>query len=393
MLEILNNKDLGFYQNSVFSSLKNITNPEDIQKVEEIVMTYFRNKGKINPVEFLDYFFFLSQLAYRKVEGAKEKLMEMTNMNYWKKQGISFKERPGASKFDILFFLFHRAPTFYHDKLWLEAFGNKIIANIPEGKERENFKESLNTALKNPDMYYIKNPAKSTPMPVQLPTKEEIKLYEDYYRMYQLYKEGKIKLEKNGAFPCLAAVFEKYKIAEEKEAKEIYAAKEQKQEEAEIETFTDACDRIISGAGAAKGITPEEKELAEKTKKEALDAFIKIRDLFIAGSFDELDGKLLDDGKPLESGRIKSKTERVLSALKKQQPVLIAIKGMTPIDYRVGTSTKDSNIAVSFEYPNTFEIVKANFTRVRTDLTIANGRLIVFMRKIDEKWYWNPFGW
>lgn len=58
----------------------------------------------------------------------------------------------------------------------------------------------------------------------------------------------------------------------------------------------------------------------------------------------------------------------------------------------VGPAEED--ITVTFALPNTRELGRYYFPDKLGTRTIApDGTLIVYMRKIDGRWYWNPFGW
>jgi len=388
LLEILEDKNLEYqYSCTILFGLAYMIDAKDFPMIENAFMSHYKNDYMEN---ISIYFSFLGEMAYRGTPEAKKKLMEMADMNYWNKLGMFFiKEKKVKIEYKLFHSMFRSVVVYYRNKTWLKTFSNKLIANMPEGKKKKELAEEISNILNYPDEYLAPTIPAIVPSPFQQLSEGDLKRCEAYYKVYQLYKEGKVKLAPNGHLPSIYGVISEY-IAERKKADARRKLEEEK-EESSIESFTDACDRIILGKGAATDIMPEEKELAEKAKKEALEAFVHIRDLFIAGSFDELDGKLLDNGIVLPSGSIKN-DKGYERSIKIEQPVLIAIKDMTPNNYRVGISN-NGNIVVSFTYPNTLEIIKANFKRCRTALTIENGQLTVFMRKIDGKWHWNPFGW
>ena len=59
----------------------------------------------------------------------------------------------------------------------------------------------------------------------------------------------------------------------------------------------------------------------------------------------------------------------------------------------VGVSKKET-VTVTFRLKGSAEVGRVLFPRNRGSLTVArDGTLIVVMKKIDGKWYWNPFGW
>jgi hypothetical protein len=58
-------------------------------------------------------------------------------------------------------------------------------------------------------------------------------------------------------------------------------------------------------------------------------------------------------------------------------------------------SFRSGEATVTFVIRNTAEIYKNHISRVSDDSTIdpKTGDLKVFMKRIDGRWYWNPFGW
>lgn len=76
-----------------------------------------------------------------------------------------------------------------------------------------------------------------------------------------------------------------------------------------------------------------------------------------------------------------------------EQKILKRIKKFEAYDYRVGFSKKDEP-AVFFKLKNTKDISRLDIKSYSLNLTIdEEGTLVVVMKKIGDKWYWNPFGW
>jgi len=189
---------------------------------------------------------------------------------------------------------------------------------------------------------------------------------------------------------------------------------------AELLPLTDAQRRGLisswkerSAAFASNGgkLTPEESAFVRKTTQEALVEYEAMKAAVISEKYEDLKGRLLDNG------RLRETTDRLWVehskdlAREKQVFDLLAEHGCKPGDFRVDRTSsyefaslpKDGDVAasktegfsVSFHMKDSQEIGNLLFSRQKgtTPTVDQDGMLIVLMRKIDGKWYWNPFGW
>jgi hypothetical protein len=140
-------------------------------------------------------------------------------------------------------------------------------------------------------------------------------------------------------------------------------------------------------------LTKEEKELIKKLKKEAYEEFLKMKDIVVAGKFDDMKGRLLDNCKVLPKDKIERTYEGFKKGMELEQKILKRIKKVSAYSYRVGLSENDEPV-VSFKLRNTKDISRLDIKRYSSNLTIdKKGTFIVIMKKIGKTWYWNPFGW
>ena len=59
-----------------------------------------------------------------------------------------------------------------------------------------------------------------------------------------------------------------------------------------------------------------------------------------------------------------------------------------------GEGTKQVDVTIIYRLVGSQDVVGALLRGKKGSLTVAeNGTLIVVMKKIGGKWYWNPFGW
>ncbi|NQT51627.1 hypothetical protein HQ576_06245, partial [bacterium] len=57
-------------------------------------------------------------------------------------------------------------------------------------------------------------------------------------------------------------------------------------------------------------------------------------------------------------------------------------------------ASRAEEVTVTWRLSGSAEVGRVLFPRPHDHLTIAqDGTLIVYMKKIDGRWYWNPFGW
>ena len=167
-------------------------------------------------------------------------------------------------------------------------------------------------------------------------------------------------------------------------------------------------------------IVAEEGELSEveqafirETTREADDEFEKMKSAVIKGDYDALLNHLLDDGRIIDEKRLKRSWPEYEKDLARERQLFNLLADSEPSlrDYKVEKvssyefpsldeegapvgATKVEPVSVSWRLEGSGEVGNVFFRRQKGSLTVArDGSLIVVMKKIDGRWYWNPFGW
>jgi len=174
----------------------------------------------------------------------------------------------------------------------------------------------------------------------------------------------------------------------------------------------------LYGRMAKRFLGDEEVEEAERAfvmqaTKEARDAFEKLKSDLVRGEIEGLVPNLLDNGRVIDEEKAKRVAAELSRDLQREQQVFESLAEIEtePGDYKVSRDasyefpsvgkegmpvgvTKKEAVTVTFKLTGSAEVGRVFFRRNRGSLTVAgDGTLIVVMKKIDGKWYWNPFGW
>jgi hypothetical protein len=159
--------------------------------------------------------------------------------------------------------------------------------------------------------------------------------------------------------------------------------------------------------------TPRQQSLPQQEArigllKEAWREYLRVLEMVKAGNTPgETILWLADDAVPVGGDRFERHQRAYLAAMRQLKADLLPQLAL-PLDYdglatevgQIGWSTakadavavEESITIVRFLLPNTAPIVKANFPE-STSMTIRGGDLSVMMVKINNRWYWQPFGW
>jgi len=209
---------------------------------------------------------------------------------------------------------------------------------------------------------------------------------------------------------ALQGLARKCKLAETKEIGERDRATL-----AEIGTYLRSQGRILPSQKGLKRdvpLSPDEMMFVRAMVKQAVAAYESLKASILSGKPGETSSRLLDDGEPLEAGRLErlraeyekdlGREAEIFKVLDERQskPVDFAVRRETlyraaemPTDERA-VATKTETIGVTFRLSHSAEVGNVLLRRQKGSLTVAkDGTLIVVMKKINGKWYWNPFGW
>lgn len=170
---------------------------------------------------------------------------------------------------------------------------------------------------------------------------------------------------------------------------------------------------------ANRGQTPstplpnEDAAWLRKTVDEAQAAFDVIAErILTAPNSTEVAERLLDNEKPIDKRRLQSRASEFARDLAKEAKILRLVRqGKTSAaDFKVKrhlffriprmadkeqlAGEQAEEITVRYKLTGTSEIGRGQLPHnVGTQTVGQDGSLIVVMKKINGKWYWNPFGW
>jgi len=158
----------------------------------------------------------------------------------------------------------------------------------------------------------------------------------------------------------------------------------------------------------------EEAAFIRSVLKEAEAELARIRHEVANEKFDALKGRLLERGEIISAKDYAQLWPEYRSDLRVAQPAFKALGQLRSRgrDYTVQhlfvyefpakpsgagekiPGTKREEVSVSFALNDSAEIGRVLFPQARGSLTVAkDGTLVVFMKRVDGKWYWQPFGW
>ena len=159
-----------------------------------------------------------------------------------------------------------------------------------------------------------------------------------------------------------------------------------------------------------------EHEFARTVIDEALREYEAITQYVERGEMRTASERLLDDGERIDARKItrlhqefEKELAREAEILKRLDDIRISGLKVQPTEFEIvrqetyllpwqespiESVTKSREITVTFRLGGSTELGTGYFPRRGHSLTVAkDGTLIVVMKKINGKWYWNPFGW
>jgi hypothetical protein len=159
--------------------------------------------------------------------------------------------------------------------------------------------------------------------------------------------------------------------------------------------------------------TPEDREYLRRTIDEALKAYEEIKAAVVGGDGSEAAARLLDNGKLIDPRKLvqlraefvkdAAREKEVFHAMAKYtiEPTNFEVTRTTVFDLRrydakadIDATKQEGDATVTFRLGGSVDVGDQFLRQQKGNLTVADdGTLIVVMKKIDGKWYWNPFGW
>ena len=146
---------------------------------------------------------------------------------------------------------------------------------------------------------------------------------------------------------------------------------------------------------------------ADALQKEGIAQYEAIKAAFEKGEYESVLDRLMSDGVPKSVSMMKSKREEMTAAFDMERKLLQhpAVRGARPVEFSLSQSSLAADgtpiesldrrdILLTFKLSGTKgvfeEVSKISYTASST--FAPDGCLLVVMKRIDGKWYWNPFG-
>ena len=158
----------------------------------------------------------------------------------------------------------------------------------------------------------------------------------------------------------------------------------------------------------------EKKTFSDNAVKQALKEFENIKTGIFKWEFEDLVSHLLDNGKSLKMQKVEVIRDEFEDEIELEAQIIkmfdeVGAKPSSFIAYRELAKTFEpimegeiedwigeiEHVIVSFKLEGSGEIGKKMFPNLygRINTIEGDGTLVVIMKRIRGKWYWNPFGW
>jgi len=215
-------------------------------------------------------------------------------------------------------------------------------------------------------------------------------------------------------------VWRDYIDAETPRALQALLAEEAQPERAGAKPHKDAAQpapvREISGTG---NLSSASSAFTMAIIEEGVNAFSCLTGMVFSEKYETLVNQVMDNGKPVPEEKKKKGFKGFLEAMQTEKAILAEVKDgrMLETDRYAGFQVNLSltakvervtgddgvplpgseDVTLLFSIPGTSEILRKHIPRIggrSAEMTVTRqGDLQVYMRRIDGKWYWNPFGW
>lgn len=176
---------------------------------------------------------------------------------------------------------------------------------------------------------------------------------------------------------------------------------------------------------AAKIRTFDDNGYLARTASDAIQAYERISGAVLSDESDSMKLRplLLDDCKVIAARKWNDDVirKKLIQGVKRQRPILRAMKSMRLDPYRNFSAQTEGKyrmsslpmadlqertegatqvtgyeeVVVTFDIPKTAVLCKKHFPRIdrKSKTTDEKGNFRVYMKRINGKWMWNPFGW
>lgn len=355
LCKMLASRKVEKYHGNVWRALGVIGDAEDVAEIESAVKAY---KGLLKPHErdaIRGMFECLGMMSLRGVEEADRLVERMAKLQYWHEAGFQWfpfevvQKHPEGRYEHLSWLLFGYGIAGKQEKL--EQMVQTLLAAIPDPGARSGMK-----ARNNPE------------------------------RLIGGYAGG-IRSTLIGSKRLASGL--------RRECARSYRAHEPVLIEIQAEKLDD-----------------REAALVRDVVGEAHAAFEAMRSAILGGNHEAMRDRLLDNGEIPDAKKYERLWPEYLKDIRLEQSVFEALAEIDAgaCDYRVErhvtyrspsvpaqggapvAAIRCEEMRVAFTLRNTAEI--AQRFRLSSEYTLAaDGSLVVLMRKINGKWYWNPFGW
>ncbi len=325
---------------------------------------------------FLNVLAALGRMAYRDVARAKEILLIMTDKGYWEK--LNMRTFPEA--------LYSQYP----ELISINAAHALYLLDVVEGRPLRPVEELLKELY--PEYEKNEEARKRFTYNISIAHKLASNLVESQIKQAGFTLDSHMRDVLEGAF-------------REHHRKMVPKPVPSASPETQKQPPESPEEMMLAVVTPREGGTEEDRERYSELAREASEAFTSFFAAHIvAGEIDALKGRILDDGKPHAPLMVRNYWRETAQEIERtQRPILDALEktGAKPdLEQFAAGTAEDGSLIVKIPIPGTSPIVLERWNESermeQLDGTFAISsahELVLVMRKIEDVWYWNPFGW
>ncbi|MEO8497010.1 MAG: hypothetical protein ABI614_18215 [Planctomycetota bacterium] len=342
--QILTDESQQLYHGNVACMLGYIGNAADALAIEKILESLTGELDGSQKIVVARLFDALALLARRQIPEAELALSKMMNCRYWEDRKLLWHSplvKPEVPDADV-FVRFAILAYAMSERLGLEEKRDFALAQIPTNKRR-----NLMAIFTGPK--HIAG------------AREDIKRAESFSVSEQsrswLRNEYKVRFK--GATPI------------------------------EKVTVTRTTSPPVQLSEAPAGDTPT-------FESEARAEFMAIRQQFLAEHYQDLVGRLLDNGKVLTQDKVTRVAAEYRTDLERTRRHLVQLGEPSLVKESENLDSPDGPESAVLTVLFSVKEGDAVYQEVKPSGSITlgpEGKLLVVMKRIGGKWYWNPFGW
>ncbi len=372
LYRILADKNQIQYHHSVWRILGYIGDGADVKLLEKTVNTYSGLLDDNEQDNLIAMFDCLGLMCARDIKEASTLVDKMQNIKYWKNAGFKLSSNPTLRshefEYDMIFLLM--AGYSLSGSSDLSERSQQIVKGIQNPDEKSGMQGATNPALL---LSHGANTRKTENDPIS--TMERIEVAKLFNGDLQNPRPAKL-------------------ITGSENDSHIQV----NQPENSVNTKKNTSKIIVE--------TQDDlgKKVSENLFKESIIAFEVIRSATLARKYETVLDAVLDDGEIVDKLKVQRRLKEYKNGLQIEYRIFqlskeLETKYETPTVQRSREIDENGKVlkevvTVFFKWTGTSGITPKVFPReVNRRTFMEDGTLVILMKRIDSKWYWNPFAW